>query len=527
MALARERAMSDASLHAGDDGLGSSKNKQAVVIIHGIGEQRPMETLRSFISAVWTSDPDVWSMTEKLPVDRARSDIWSKPDNISESLELRRITTRQGRSGRRVDFFELYWAHLATGTKWLDVLKWARLLIVRRRSRVPPALVTAWLFIIVSLILWAFLALWVWSFNLKDPLGDIWTWLKGIFSDPSTIVQAPVIAALAAVALGIVTRWVQGILITHVGDAARYLRATPETVAMRATIRKAGIDLLKRLHDSGEYDRVVIVGHSLGTVIGYDILRSAWLAYEAQLPAGSKALAEMEGLLRDPSGSDFTERFRDAQAKLAAALSTHGSRWRVTDFVTLGSPLAHAEVLIADTRDELRRKKEEREYPTCPPTPESNKLLDSDQHSGPVISFPWPPSGPKRGKNVRLHHAAVFGPVRWTNVYFPVSGVIFGDVIGGPVRPVFNAGQNPRLGFVGGCAILDVSVNIGGGRGVLSHTKYWSSKALGNPLKFPFKEIQDKDASDHIRALRAALNLGEDPAREQALRQRVAKGNWT
>jgi len=30
--------------------------KQAVLLIHGIGEQRPMDTLRGFVETVWTSD---------------------------------------------------------------------------------------------------------------------------------------------------------------------------------------------------------------------------------------------------------------------------------------------------------------------------------------------------------------------------------------------------------------------------------------------------------------------------------------
>ena len=32
--------------------------KQAVLLIHGIGEQRPMETLRAFVDEVWSQDRD-------------------------------------------------------------------------------------------------------------------------------------------------------------------------------------------------------------------------------------------------------------------------------------------------------------------------------------------------------------------------------------------------------------------------------------------------------------------------------------
>src|SRR5689334_22878119 len=59
---------------------------QAVVIIHGIGEQRPMATLRSFVGA----------LLDRLDqrghrLDRPGENYYSKPDTISDSYELRRI----------------------------------------------------------------------------------------------------------------------------------------------------------------------------------------------------------------------------------------------------------------------------------------------------------------------------------------------------------------------------------------------------------------------------------------------------
>jgi hypothetical protein len=43
------------------------------------------------------------------------------------------------------------------------------------------------------------------------------------------------------------------------------------------------------------------------------------------------------------------------------------SKWRVTDFVTLGSPLAHADILLARDRVGLEAKQNDREFPTCLP----------------------------------------------------------------------------------------------------------------------------------------------------------------
>ena len=72
--------------------------KQAVVLIHGIGEQVPMATLRGFVEAVWTTDPDV-------PKPHVPAQRWSKPDQVSGDFELRRLTTSENRDGRRTDFF--------------------------------------------------------------------------------------------------------------------------------------------------------------------------------------------------------------------------------------------------------------------------------------------------------------------------------------------------------------------------------------------------------------------------------------
>ena len=104
--------------------------RQAVLLIHGIGEQRPMDTLRSFVRAVWTLDTDIHHPF-------AGHDVWSKPDSVSESFELRRLTTPQNVKEIRTDFFEFYWAHLMQGTTLGHVVGWARRLLIRNPRTVP------------------------------------------------------------------------------------------------------------------------------------------------------------------------------------------------------------------------------------------------------------------------------------------------------------------------------------------------------------------------------------------------------
>lgn len=100
------------------------KKKIAVVVIHGMGEQKPMQTLRGFVESVWQHDRNLFKDL-KDPPDHWNWDTWSKPDQLSGSAELRRITTarardpdHKGEKGKRTDFFELYWADLTADSNW-------------------------------------------------------------------------------------------------------------------------------------------------------------------------------------------------------------------------------------------------------------------------------------------------------------------------------------------------------------------------------------------------------------------------
>ncbi len=83
---------------------GVDKPRQAVVILHGIGEQIPMETLRSFVEAVAPGTDANVAFESKAE---------SKPDHLSPTLELRRMAVPGGRNGWTpgswvsTDFYEL------------------------------------------------------------------------------------------------------------------------------------------------------------------------------------------------------------------------------------------------------------------------------------------------------------------------------------------------------------------------------------------------------------------------------------
>ncbi len=119
---------------------------QAVLVIHGMGEQIPMDTLKSFVNAVWRKDDVITANALPDP-----TEVWSKPDDRTGSLELRRITTRESiasppefPAGVRTDFYELYWADLTAGATWDSLKAWVSGLLFRPLRSVPPNVRLAW-----------------------------------------------------------------------------------------------------------------------------------------------------------------------------------------------------------------------------------------------------------------------------------------------------------------------------------------------------------------------------------------------
>src|SRR3954463_7516809 len=86
-------------------------DRQAVLIIHGVGQQKPMETLYDFLDNICH---EIYR----------KEHFWSRPDSVSGNYDLRQIVTIDESSGTRTDFFELYWAHLMEGTRLGSVWSW-------------------------------------------------------------------------------------------------------------------------------------------------------------------------------------------------------------------------------------------------------------------------------------------------------------------------------------------------------------------------------------------------------------------
>jgi hypothetical protein len=412
--------------------------RQAVVVIHGIGEQRPTSTLRSFVAHVLPASED------------NRSRLFSKPDKMSQTFELRRLTAEQSRRRPATDFYEYYWAHHMEGTKLRHLWPWVRAILLRSPTNVPRQLRVLWL--LSWLLACAAIALFVTRGVAPGAAPPRTSWAALVFAAVFAAVQATAIAWL--------------------GDAARYLSPLPANIAVRHTIRSEGLALLQQLHESARYDRIVIVGHSLGSVIGYDILTIYWSQINDRHDKPDRApqpcLKAVEALgrqLNEASSTADIAAFQDAQRALWQEQRRLGVPWLVTDFVTLGSPLAHAELLLATGPRDLRTRKEQRELPTCPPVGELRRRNSEVERYHYVANY----SVNNQPRSIRvLHHAAVFASTRWSNVYVPLRFGVLGDLVGGPLRSVFGPG------------VRDVAVSDGLLRftPVLTHTRYWRGRAM-------------------------------------------------
>ena len=143
----------------------------------------------------------------------------------------------------------------------------------------------------------------------------------------------------------------------------------------------------------------------------------------------------------------------------------------MTDLVTVGSPLTHGEYLLTlgvfpdDQAQEFEARKVSRGLLVSPPRFRGRR---------------WPIDVPP-GRQAVLHHAGVFALTRWSNLYFEVDELLWGDAIGGPVAPVLGPG------------IADVAVKTGDAPDFFAHVLYW--------------DIRKGRDAPHLNALRAAINL--------------------
>lgn len=466
--------------------------RQAVVVVHGQGEQRPMGTIRSFVETLWTFDFGLKLDDPGLNDPEKGNRTWIVPDEKGGLFDVQRITSPALKlDGRRTDFFELYYADLfnttpfRTLTRWLQRLIWVDPRHVTSTMRVPWG--TFWLLSILAVLLFGFA-----SYQTLQLPPDL---LMRVYADPwftpsmaliaimglilvlprmMLLLPSGMVDAIAAVrdrhqfALANVPAWVaymgvvaaatmllhsylafwlflilavelylaNALLLPYFGDAASYLSAHTETVDIRQQVRQRGLALLRGLHADNDYDRVVVVAHSLGTVLAYDLLHILWEEVgptKDNLPeqGARDALQALDAYVTAHPQPEWTDKqiagYQDRQWVLFDQLrrqkgveaDKREAGWKISDFVTMGSPLTSAQFLVAEGPADFAGLKDDRLMPTSPAQPYD------DDHQAAYLD------GKQR---LVAHHGAVFSAVRWTNLYDPFPRIfLYGDAIGGKI----------------------------------------------------------------------------------------------
>ena len=404
------------------------------------------------------------------------------------------------------DFFEYYWAHLMFGARWRHLIFWT-VRVLRRGWKAASTekgdnhhnarVLSARDWMVSSLVAVMLIAEVIASTALIT----------------GSSLLAIVVSGLVLVVLVALVSWLSDSLpLRVVGDVSRYLDVAPRNIARRHDILQGGIELLQSLHGERSdlapldehgnapyvYDRIVVVGHSLGSVIGYELIKHYWARVNRYLGVTEDGIKEIEEE-SESKGLD-AKGYQELQDQLWRELgrSRDGEsgqhpqafaapRWLVTDFVTLGSPLTYGAILLADSADDFSSKTEKlRELPTCPPD-----RSHRDRDGGFAVHLRYEAAIPDDDPRLILHHAAPFALTRWTNFFYKW------DPVGGPLGNVF------------GLFIRDVEVKLPrvprhrhwrrrGFTGLRLHTKYWP----GFPDHIPelieiLNRRSDGSAADH------------------------------
>ena len=483
----------------------------AVVVAHGIGNQLPMDTVRALVDNVFGKKSGL-----AMP-----APVYNRMDREAKFLDLRRLMLVKTGKRPRVDFYELYWQPTFGSGSAGAVMGWALRLLRRtpegsqmRKVVNTVRLAMGLLFLlacVVAVVGWVLMPKRGWEIAAATMPFVLW-------------------------GLGVARLLVSSLLANVVSDASRWFAPGPADIEGRDKVRLQAVELLKGLHGLGanhkpRYGRIIVVAHSLGAVVTYDAIRLAF--DELRDPAPRKVKdpplagppdqrqpcawnfpTGSHGDLPGPDGPAdddaraaaraTAERYHATQEALHDEQRSMGVSWRVTDFITVGSPLTHARDLLARKDVTLEDRMSENELPTCPPRGEEQHQEAEWKRKGRPTPLAAGPDGKGRvafyrGRNepgpLHAHEASPFATTRWTNLFIPMTPWLGGDPVGGPVAGVFGSG------------IIDIAVEISAPTKkernkvlrwpVKAHTWYWHRSGSGSGN-------EDKDC---IEQLRTAMRL--------------------
>jgi len=279
----------------------------AVLVTHGMGQQVPFETLSAIGQALITQHTK--GETDKAntpPVNVRRVTLTRQQD----APELSRAEVRLISNGRPVDvhIYESYWAPLTEGqitfletVAFLYSAAWngiktclSRGYVARRGKYFDRWLfegfhemeITRWTLLLLIATVLSITLLLIPAFLFFTPIGldvckKIYETYKNHFLSWNPWLAA--IAILAVLVVWIIAYWTHYFIVEYAGDVAIYVSSykVSRFDKIRNEILTTACTVSREIYSAGivdrhqlKYDSVVIVGHSLGSVISYDLLNA-------------------------------------------------------------------------------------------------------------------------------------------------------------------------------------------------------------------------------------------------------------
>jgi pimeloyl-ACP methyl ester carboxylesterase len=231
------------------------KRNTAFFVIHGAGAHRPFEALDLFVRGFWKSTGGIYSQFR----DCWQHELLRRPDRVDHYLSL----APEGRP--KLSFLEYYWdLHVDHKVGIQETIDWLEQVSdsARRYYSARPELALAHqrqgsdLFRDGDFRIGGYFVYFGWVGQLLYVMNRL------------GLARLPLISSFTAFALDRAASWISEMM----GDLVIYttLDVRSPSYAVRQTVLDAAVEELKFLLRQDDFDRVIVVGHSLGSLIAYD-----------------------------------------------------------------------------------------------------------------------------------------------------------------------------------------------------------------------------------------------------------------